>query len=217
MFEFIFSNKTTLSTNKNSYPITIEDVKAKSFYFKDNPEDDTFDDYITNFIIPKVVDNWEDETKYILLDSTIQSFVPNIEFINSNRLAISLDNLNVRNVSNIKYYEYDTDLPESKVILDSDYYNLSQESKKTSRKITLRTDVLPLQLFPIENNLECNYVAGFEDNDFTDLDVDIKNCLASQASIIFDVKQGYCDNYYRDFIEDVYNKYTLKKRLISIL
>lgn len=215
--DFVFSNTQTISRNENSYPITLEDVKSKSFYFKDNPDDETFDDYITDFIIPKVISDWEDSTKYILLDTEIKSFVPNIEFINSNRLPLSLKHLNVRSLTELSYYDYAIEIPTSKTIVYQNYYITNEETKKTPINIYLHYSLIPLRIYPIVNNLECKYSAGFEDNDFTNLPKDIKDCLSAQASVIFDVKQGYCDNFYVDFISKVYDDYSTVKRLIEII
>lgn len=215
--DFTFSNTKTVSRNKNSYPITLDDVKDKSFYFKDNPDDDSLDDYIEDFVIPKIVSDWEDSTKYILLDTETKSFVPNIEFINSNRLPLSLPQLNVRSVESVKYYEYDVALPSTKTTITDSYYSVSDEVKVTPKKIYLHYSLLPLRIYPIENNIECSYLAGFEDNDFTNLSQDIKDCLAAQASLVIDIKQGYCDNFYVDFITKVYDDYSLPKRLIEII
>lgn len=215
--DFVFSNTQTISRDTSSYPITLADVKDKSFYFKDNPDDDSFDDYIEDFVIPKIISDWEDTTKYILLDSEIKSFIPNIEFINSQRLALKLKHLNIRSLEELKYYEYDVELPDNKTEITSDYYNVSDELNKIVRKIYLNYSLLPLRIYPIENNIECSYLAGFADNDFTNLSQDIKDCLAAQASVVFDVKQGYCDNYYVDFISKVYNDYSAVERLIEII
>lgn len=214
---FIFENTKTVSRDISSYPITLEDVKAKSFYFKDNPDDESFDSYIETFVIPKVVNDWEETTKFILLDSEIKAYIPNLEFINSNRLPLSLEQLNIRSIDSLKYFEYDINLPAERVQINSDYFSKSEELKKVPINIYLHNSLLPLHLYPITNNLECSYKAGFEDNDFDNIPVDIKDCLAAQASIIFDVKQGYCDNYYLDFIAKTYDDYSAVKRLIEII
>lgn len=215
--DFVFSNKLTVSRDTSSYPITLSDVKDKSFYFKDNPDDETLDDYIEDFVIPKIISDWEDSTKYILLDTEIKSFVPNIEFINSNRLTLALNSLNVRSVETLKYYEYDVSLPSTKTEITDSYYSASDEIKTTPSKIYLHYSLLPLRIYPIENNIECSYLAGFEDNDFTNMQQDIKDCLAAQASLVIDIKQGYCDNFYIDFITKVYDDYSIVKRLIEII
>lgn len=214
---FIFENTKTISKDISSYPITLEDVKAKSFYFKDNPDDDSFDTYINTFVIPKVISDWEDSTKFILLDSEIKAFVPNLEFINSNRLPLSLSHLNVRTIQSIKYFEYDVNLSNEKISILSNYYSKSEELNNKPINIYLHYSLLPLRIYPIDNNFECSYLAGYENNDFENIPVDIKDCLAAQASIIFDIKQGYCDNYYLDFITKVYNDYSAIKRLIEII
>ncbi len=215
--QFLFSNTKTVSRNTSSYPITLDDVKDKSFYFKDNPDDDTLDSYIEDFVIPKIISDWEDSTKYILLDTETKSFVPNIEFINSNRLPLSLNHLNVRSIESLKYYEYDVSLPATKTEITSSYFSTSEEIKVTPKKIYLHYSLLPLRIYPVENNLECSYLAGFENNVFTTLSQEIKDCLAAQASLVVDVKQGYCDNFYIDFITKVYDDYSLAKRLIEII
>jgi len=215
--DFIFSNTKTVSRDTSSYPITLADVKDKSFYFKDNPDDTTLDDYIEDFVIPKIISDWEDSTKYILLDTEIKSFVPNIEFINSNRLPLSLSHLNVRSIESIKYYEHDVSLPSTKTEITSSYYSTSEEIKITPKKIYLHYSLLPLRIYPIENNIECNYLAGFASNNFATLSQDVKDCLAAQASLVIDIKQGYCDNFYVDFITKVYDDYSVAKRLIEII
>jgi hypothetical protein len=215
MFKFEFSNTKTTSRDTSPYPILLADVKAKSFYFIDNSSDTSLDNYINDLIIPSVVKDWEDETGYILLDSVIRAFVPSLEFVSSDRLKISLKHTNIRSVSSLNYYNFDWNLSDAKETITD--YILTEELIDIPSGVMLNDTILPLNLYPIENNLEITYLAGFSGNTFTNLDPDIKNCLAMQAALAIDVKQGYCDNYYTPLIEKVYQNYTIKTSAISIL
>ncbi len=217
MFNFEFSNNKIISRDSSSYPITIETVKAKSFYFQNNPEDESQDTYITEVLIPAVVRNWERNTGYLILDTTIQSFVPNIQNINSFKLEIPFSNLNIRSIESIKYYPSCWDEIETKTTMDLADYKISQEILRKPSSFRLSKNSCSLCIYPISNNLEANYSGGFLDNDFSTLDQEIKDALNMQAAVAIDTKNGYCDDYYSGLIYDAYSKFSKEKTLVTFI
>ena len=216
MFKFEFSNKKTISRDVTTYPITLATVKAKSFYFIDNPTDESQETYITS-LIASVMLNWEDYTGYLIQDQTVKAFVPNIRDVNDYNLQIDLTNLNIRTIDYVKYYPYDWDQAEAKTTLDSSYYLITDELNRVPSSLKMLYDYVPLQLFSIKNNLEVQYAAGFEDNDFTDLNQQIIDALSMQVAAAVDVKNGYCEDYYSGLIKEVYAKYSIQKQQISFI
>jgi hypothetical protein len=217
VFKYIFSNKKVLTRNTGTYPITLSEIKEKSFYFLDNPSDTSQDSYINNVLIPNTIKDWERSTKYLLLDQEIEAFIPNIQFINTSNLEMIVNNINVRSVEEIKYYPEDWDEIASKSILSTDDYLVTSEIKNSSKKIRLKKDKGSLVLFPITNNFEVRYKGGFEANDFNSLDETIKQALCVQVATQIDVKQGYCEDYYRDVIESAYAEYEIQQDYVCVI
>ena len=217
MFNFEFCNNKTITIDRSSFPILLADIKAMSFYFKSNPTDTTQDDFIEDFIIPKIIFDWEKNTRYLLLDQTIKSFVPNIQYINSSTFELPLSALNVRVIGDVKSYPCDWNQTDAKTILDVSNYYFTEEVSTDPKKFKIKKGCLDLRLYPVTNNLEVEFEAGFEDNDFSTMDQEIKDCLSMQGAIAIDVKNGFCDSYYSELIEEIYTKYTIKKELISFI
>ena len=215
MFKFKFSNIKTTSRDVSPYPIDLAAVKAKSFYFTDNPGDTSLDTYINDLIIPSVIKDWERQTSYILLDTTFKAFIPNIEFITSERMRMALSHLNIRSISYLKYYPTNWDRSAAKTEITE--YIKTEEIKTTPSAIMLNLEIIPLNIYPIENNLEIEYSAGFSANTFTNLDPEITSCLAMQAAMAIDIKQGYCSDYYSDLIAKTYFDFTIDEEAISII
>lgn len=210
MYIFAFTNKNTVSKDKSSYPIDIDDVKAQSFYYKDNPDDTYWDAYISNFVIDKVVKDWETNTKYLLLDQTVNGFVPDLKKINSPTLEIKVDALNVRSIESLSYYPEAWDESSVKDDIISSFIS-TQEVDRDPIGFRLLSSINQLSLFPITNNLELQYKAGFENNDFTAINTDITDALAMQAAMIMDVKNGYCEDTYSTLIAQTYEEFTIIK------
>lgn len=217
MFKFSFSNEKIISKNTSSFPIVLDDVKSKSFFYIDNPTDTTEDDFVNNFLIPTVIEDWEESTHYLLLDQTLKNYVPDIGVINNNSLEICLNYLNIREVESIKYYPDSWNEIDPKLLLDVGDYNITEELLNITSKLKLKKTVLPLVFFNIKNNLESQIKAGFLDNDFSSMDSEIKQGLAMQVATAIDIKNGYCSNYYSDRIESIYAKYSIQKQLISFI
>jgi hypothetical protein len=217
MFQFQFSNKQIVSRNKTSYPVTLADVKLKSLYYQDNPTDTSQDSFVNDFLIPTIVDNWEYSTNYLLLDQNLKTYVPNIQYINDNSLEMSLYYLNIRSVENVSYFPLEWNEVDPKTILPSTDYLVTTELLKTSSKLKIKKDNLPIILFNITNNLQADILAGFENNDFTNLDPEIKEALAMQVATALDVREGYCKGYYKEKIEEIYEKFSIQKQLISFI
>lgn len=217
MYKFEFSNKKIISSADLAYPVDLTAVKAKSFYFAENPDDESFDSYISDTLIPSVVRNWENSTNYALLDRTIKVFVPDIQQINSEKLEIKFPILNIRNFVNIKYYPKVWNESDAKITLESEKYFISEELLRDPSFFRIKKDSVPLEFFQQENNLEAELNIGFEDNDFTDLEQEVKDTLAMQVAVTIDVKNGYCEDYYSTIIRQIYAKYSLRKELISFI
>lgn len=217
MFEFNFSNITTLTRNTSSYPITLAEVKARSEYFRINPTDTSLDSYINLQIIPKVVYDWEKSTKYLLLDQTLQAFVPNIRDVNIKELNIGICNLNVRQVSNIKYYPKKWNYSDTKLTLETDKYFLLPESGRFPIQFNIREEYLPFTIFSMTNNLEANYSAGFQNNNFSTINPLIVDALATQAAMAIDARTGFCPEFYSDIVGEVYANYTMQQQEVVII
>ena len=169
MIQFSFSKTKTISRNITTYPITVAEVKARSQYFQINPDDATLNTYITSILIPKVIFDWEKSTGYILLDTSIQSFVPSLLLIRGEQINILYKHLNIREFSNIKYYPHNWNFSDPKITFNSSSYFFIPEISNQPAKLNFKEDYLPIEFYQIENNLESNYLAGFANNNFTNL------------------------------------------------
>jgi len=217
MFKFNFTNKQIISRNTATYPILLADVKAKSFFYMDNPTDTSQDDFVTDFLIPTIICDWENSTNYLLLDQVIKAYVPDLQFINNNSLEIGLHYLNIREIDEINYYPFDWDEIVAKTTLDSGDYIITQELLAIDSKLKIKKENIPLRLFNIKNNLEVQLQAGFLANDFTSLDPEIKDALAMQIATALDTKMGYCKGFYNGRIIETYDKFSLEKQLVSFI
>lgn len=217
MFQFSFSITKRISRDTSSFPIDLDDVKARSEYFRLNPSDDSFDTYISSVIIPKVVLDWELATGYLLLDTSVQAFVPSLQLIRTEQINILFEHLNIREFTNIKYYPYDWDYSETKTTFDSSNYFLIPETGRSPAKLNFKDAYLPIQLFGMENNLEANYKAGFEENDFTDLSDIITDALATQVAMIIDSRNGLCQNFFSEPTSLAYANYSINKQEIVVI
>lgn len=215
MFEYSFSLTKTVSKDISSYPITLSDVKDKSEYFRQNPSDTSFDNYINNVVIPMIVFDWEKTTKYIILDRTVQAFVPDLSMVLSEQLNISFQHLNIREFTSFKYYPKTWNYTDSKS--DIENYFIVPEAGRDSALFNIKEQYLPLEIFNIRNNFECNYKAGFEDNDFTNLDSLVKNALSAQAAMVIDSKTGFCSDFYSYIVEEAYANYSINKQEVAIV
>lgn len=217
MFKFEFSNKSTVSIDLSPYPITLSEVKLYSFYFKDNGADVTQDSYIENVLIPKIVRNWEDDTKYLILDQTVKTFVPDLQRINSPDLEMPLNALNVREIDHVKYYPSNWDEEDAKTELTEDEYFFTDELNRTPKSLRIKKETGAISLYPMTNNLEVQFKGGFAGNSFASLNPEIKQALLMQVALAIDVKNGYCDDFYSDAIKEVYAKNSIQEDLISII
>jgi hypothetical protein len=217
MLLFSFSNKKIISRNTTSYPINASDVKALSEYFRQNPSDTSLDSYITNQIIPKIIFDWEKSTGYLLLDHSIQAFVPDLQTIMGEQLNIGFEHLNIRTFSSVKYYPEDWDYSEARTAFDLSKYFIIPECARECAKLNFKQVNLPIDLFPMQNNLECNYLAGYASNSFATLPPMIKDALASQAALAVDAKTGFCQDFGLTIIGEVYAQYSINKQEVVIL
>lgn len=217
MFKYAFSLTKTTSKNTSSYPISIADIKDKSEYFKLNPTDTSYDSYINNVVIPMVISDWESDTGYILLDRTVQSFVPNLAHMLTEQLNLGFEHLNIREFTNFKYYPTTWDYSAVKSEIKNTNYFIVPESGRQFALFNIKESYAPLEIFQIRNNLECNYKAGFEDNDFTNLDDSVKQALEAQAAMVIDSKTGFCQDFYSTIIAEAYADYSIEKQEVAIV
>jgi hypothetical protein len=217
MFQFSFSITKTVSKNISLYPITLAQVKDRSEYFRQNPTDSSLDSFINSLVIPKVVNDWEINTGYLLLDRTVQAFVPNIQNILGEQINISFEHLNIREFTNIKYYSDTWDYSTGKLTFDSEKYFFIPEAANYPAKLNFKENYLPVQFFQMRNNLEANYKAGFLNNVFTTLNSAIVDGLACQAAMAVDARTGFCQDFFSDIIMEIYAEYSIIKQEIIVL
>jgi len=217
MFKIKFENKKLISRETSSYTVSLADVKLKSFYYLDNPTDTEQDSFVENFLIPTIIDDWEENTNYLLLDQQFKVYIPDLYYINSKYLEMSLGYLNLRTINSINYYPSNWNESDPKSVLDPISYRISEELLQIPSSLIIKNEYLPLDLFDTKNNLEADISAGFASNDFTNLESEIKDALTMQIATAIDIKMGYCDGYYNDKIETIYAKYSSYKSLISFL
>lgn len=214
----ILKNKQILNENTTTYPIVLVDIKSKSQYFTQNTTDTSKDLYIQNVIIPNLIKNWEENTKYILLDKTMVNFLEvNENYINQvidSSDYLSTNCLNIREINSVKYYPWDWNNANQKTTLDPANYYFTNELLKTPKKFILKNDITELCLFRIENNFQIEFKAGFLNNNFTDLKPQIKDCLSMQGAMIIDGLNGFCNDIYSEVIQDCYSKFSIAEPLI---
>lgn len=214
----ILKNKQILNENTTTYPITLSDIKLKSQYFTQNATDTSKDLYIQNVVIPNVIKNWEQNTKYILLDKVLINFLElNEDYaiqIITDLDYLSVNCLNVREINSVKYYPWNWNNIDQKTILDPANYYFTNELLKTPKKFILKNNINDLSLFRIENNFQIEFKAGFLNNDFSTLKSEIKDCLSMQGAMIIDGLNGFCNDIYSEVITDCYNKFAINEPLI---
>lgn len=200
-----FSNVNTITRNSTAYPINATEVKAYSKYFRETA-DNTQDAFI-DIIIKRVIDGWEGETGFLLLDQTFKTSLYNQTQIYPNFKG-RLTRLNIRSFGNVLYYPYDWNTEDAKQTLLTDLYFWTPESGTTPAIFQLK-DYQCLCLYPIYNNLEVTIIAGYALNNFTNMPQEIKDCLIMQASDIVDAANYICgcEGFYSYEIKRIYNKY----------
>ena len=204
-----FTDGKTITFNTIIYPITLSDVKLISKWYLDNPTDTTQDLFVSDQLIKNVINSWENETKFYILDQTRQAFLQdNIATINKDSFTMDINALNISSVINVKYYPYGWNY-EPKTILDSTKYYINIETLKKPSLINLKKEYLPFDFHQIAKNIEINYQAGYVSNIFTSMPIEIKDCLTQMTANAIDVKKGYCDDYWKGTILEVVNKYKI--------
>ena len=214
---FNFSITKTISKDISSYPIILQDVVFRSEYFRSAGDDGSLNSYITSLVIPKVVNDWEKSTGYLLLDQTIQAFIPDLKSINTNQINIGFNHLNIREFTNFKYYTCDWNYTDAKSIFDASKYFMIPEAGTESAKLNFRQDYLPITGFSMLNNFEANYKAGFAGNNFTTLNAAIKDTLACVAASVIDKEKGFCGGVFDEPNAQIYAEYSINKQMVMII
>lgn len=218
MYKFEFSTKKILNINTSSYPVTLADIKKVSQFYKQNPDDTSQDSYVEDTLIPASVENWEEQTRFLLLDQQIKASIPSIGTILSEKIQLYNTFLNVRNTLTFSYYPRRWDHITPKTEIDPADYYINPESLGTSQVYKLfHRPWVPIQLYTVDNNLEIIFNAGYADNDFSTLPKEIKDALAMQVASQIDVLQGYCIDLYSKIIAMYYDKFALIQPLASII
>lgn len=218
MIEFGFTVKKQISRNVSSYPVVLNDVKTFSQFYIDNPASTKYDNIINNIWIPAFVNDWEMSTSFILQDTSVQAFVPNIGTILSYYADINFDSLNIRSISSIKYYPENWNQSDDKTTLDSAKYLVSDEIQNISKKLNIKKEYLPLNLYAKTMNLEANYTCGYSLNNFSAIPQEIKNAIAMQVAMKIDNGEGLgCDEALVPFIEQTYSKYTISRQQVCFI
>ena len=209
-----FSNVTTITRNATSYPISIADVKAYSDYFRTTV--DTSQDAYIDKMIAQVVDGWEHETGFLLLDQTFKTSMYNAYLIHSAQ-PLGLTRLNVRSFGDILYYPNVWDQTGPMEILATDQYFWEPERGITPAIFILKDGIRCVELWYSNHNFETTITAGYALNNFTTMPTDIKNCLAMQAADIMDARQEDCSNkaFHMAEVRRVYRKYTAFTTMIT--
>lgn len=183
-----FTNFTQLTQNTTILPITPEEVRAISQYFDGKRDSTDIDAEVSQYILEAVF-NWENETRFLLLDQTFKVFLYNEYYITQNFIA-RLPVSNVHSVDNIKYHPSDWNYTDAKITLDPTLYFITPEVGTDTMKFQLRSDCL--EVFKMYNNLEFNGKGGYENNNFTNMPLEIKRALILMTADILDARKGYC-------------------------
>jgi len=209
-----FTNFTALTRNTATLPITPAEVRAVAQYFKGNRADTTFDADITQIIIDNVI-NWERETSFLLWDCTFKAFLYN-EYYITHKFIARLPVLNVYSADNIKYHPCNWNYTDAKITLDPTLYCTTPEAGTDPVKFQLRGGCL--EVFEIYNNIEFNGKGGYENNNFTNMPIDIKRALILNTADVFDENNGFCkcNGGYYDEILGRYKKHTAYNISITI-
>lgn len=214
---FNFSVIKTVSKTISSYPINLKDVVCRSEYFRSIEDDGSLNSYITCLVIPKVINDWEKSTGYLLLDQTIQAFIPDLKSINTNQINIGFNHLNIREFTNFKYYPCDWNYTDAKSIFDASNYFIIPEAGGESAKLNFKEDYLPITGFSMLNNFEANYKAGFASNNFTTLNPAIKDVLACRAASVIDNMKGFCGGVFDEPNAQIYAEYSINKQMVVMI
>jgi hypothetical protein len=211
-----FTDVKILTRNTTAYPISINDVKAYSKYFRKTTQSDTHQDAFITKIIERTVDNWEAETRFLLLDQTFKTSLWSQKAIYLNFKG-RLTRLNVREFGDVLYHPCHWDQVTPKEILDTDFYHFTPESGTTPAIFQLKEGACDLLLYPVLNNLEITVIGGYPLNNFTDMPKEIKEALAMQCSDIVDADNDICDcmGFYTHEVKRIYRKYTAFTTTIS--
>ena len=209
-----FTNFTSLTQNTATLPITPAEVRANSQYFENNRADTTFDADITQIIIDNVI-NWERETSFLLWDCTFKVFIYD-QFTFNERFIARLPVLNVYSVDSIKYHPCNWNYTDAKITLDPSLYFTTPAVGTDTMKFQLRN--CNLRTFEMHNNLEFNGKGGYQNNDFTNMPIDIKRALVLNTADVFDARKGLCkcNGGYYDEVSSRYNKNTAYTTTITI-
>lgn len=211
-----FTDVNTVTRNTTTFPISIDDVKSYAKYFRKGDPLDISQDAFIDKMITRAVHNWENETGFLLLDQTFNTSLYNQVNIFSNFKA-SITRLNVRSFGDIYYYPKNWNGLDVKSTLATDTYFFTEESGRTPAIFQLQGTAC-LSLYPVYNNLELDIVAGYENNDFTNMPQDIKDALAMMTADIIDVDNDICgcDGFYSQEIHAIYKKFTIPQ-LVEII
>jgi hypothetical protein len=180
-----------LTYNDATFPITLADVKFHSKWFNENADDTTLDNYITNFRIPQAVKSFESATGFLIQDQTYSATINSLQSPIYQGFRAGLIHLNVRSVNDVLYFPCGWNGIDARSILDTENYIFTEASGNVAKHFYLKA--CSFSFYEIENNIKVSYSAGYENNNFTNIPKDIKNCLAMHSADVIDIKKGLCD------------------------
>ena len=212
--KFSFGNVKRLTYNQTSYPITLADIKAYSRWYIENPTDTTFDTWVEQVAIPIAIEEFENKAGYLILDQTFQATIRSLQSPIYETFQAELIHLNIRSINDVLYYPCDWNNTDAKTILDTENYYFTAEQGNTPYIFNL--EKCYFSFYEIQNNIQTSYTGGFQDNNFTNLPVDILKALKMQVSDIIDITRGLCgcEGFYSGLISQTINKYSRIKDLL---
>ena len=73
-----------------------------------------------------------------------------------------------------------------------------------------------MSFYEVCNNIQTTYVGGYEDNDFTNLPSDIKQCIIMYVADIIDIEKEICNcqGQHDGWITQIVNRYSRKTSLM---
>jgi len=209
-----FGNTQRLTYNTTNFPITINEAKSRSKWFKLSPTDTTLDSDIQNFFIPKAVDQFEKASGFLIQDQTYKATIPSLQSPIYKNFEAELIHLNVRTVQDVLYHPCDWNGNDTKTILDTENYIFLEEAGNTPKILQLKACYL--SFYEVCNNIQTTYVGGYEDNDFTNLPSDIKQCIIMYVADIIDIEKEICNcqGQHDGWITQIVNRYSRKTSLM---
>lgn len=184
-FQVLQKNELVISRDTSSYPILLDEVKMWCEISLQNTQKDTL---IQNKIIPTVVDQWENKTRFFLLDTQRKGILNSQDYA---FCKVRLEALNVREILEIEYYPASYEQGPASFLDIANDITFEHEINATSAKVYYKNRYLALYK-NFKNKLSISYQAGYENNDFSNMPKKIKNALLEMCYNEFHKAIGSC-------------------------